>query len=66
MVLYCSGMMYEYYSRIVFLPIKKIRNEKIFIEKYSTIYQISSKTVFVPTIFKMFLLCTMIKYSVSN
>ena len=41
--IYCSVMMYKYYSCLGFFPIKKMRKEKIFIMKYSTIYHISSK-----------------------
>ena len=53
MVLYCSGMMYKYYYRLRFPPIRKMRKEKISKMKYSTIYHISSKSVCVLIVFNM-------------
>ena len=41
-VLYCSRMMYKYYDRLDFLPIKKIRKKRYSqwnIQQYTTFYR---------------------------
>ena len=43
MVLYCSKMMYKYYSFPGFFQSNTMSMQKIFTIKYSTIYHISSK-----------------------
>ena len=62
MVIKISGMMYKYYLCIGFIPIKHNKEGKEIHNKYSAISHIKSKTVFMSNIFKIFMLCTTIKY----
>ena len=53
MVMYCSLIMYKYYLCIGGFLIKTIIKGNIFTMKYSTIYHISSKPVFVSIFFNV-------------
>ena len=59
-VLYCSGIMYKYYSCLGFLPIKNNEEENDINKEVFSSTPHFIKTVFISTVFRIVLLCTMI------